>query len=134
MRKLEPAVKQETLYIAVWVAIFSVLMQAVFLVSGLWEWRTLVANLITGLTAVLNFLLLGITVQNAVTKDEKDARNTVRASQTYRKLGQMLILVIGYVALGVQTDIPLLIALVLPLLFPRVAIAMRPLFRKSDDV
>lgn len=133
MRKLEPAVKQETRYIACWVAIFSALMQAVFLTFGVWELRFLLANLITGATAVVNFLLLGITVQNAVEKEEKDARNTIRASQTYRKLGQLLIVVIGYVALQVKDNIPLLIALVLPLLFPRVAIALRPLFQKPDQ-
>ena len=133
MRKLEPVVKQETLYIACWVSIFSVLMQAVFLIIGAWEVRVLLANLITGGAAVLNFLLLGISVQNAVGKDEQDAKNIMRASQTYRKLGQLLILVIGYVALSVNGNLALLIALVLPLLFPRVAIAMRPLFQKTND-
>ncbi len=133
MRKLEPVVKQETLYIACWVTIFSVLMQAVYLIIGIWELRILLANVIMGAATVLNFLLLGITVQNAVGKEEQDARNTVRASQLYRKLGIMLIFVIGYVALQVGKNIPLLIALALPILFPRIAIAIRPLFRKNDN-
>lgn len=133
MRKLEPAVKQETLYIACWVLIFSVLMQAVFLVIGMWELRVLIANLITGVTAILNFLLLGITVQNAVGKEQQEIKNSVKASQTFRNLGIMLIVVIGYVALQIKGNIPLLIALVLPLIFPRIAIAVRPLFNKSDN-
>lgn len=132
VRKLEPAVKQETFYIACWVLIFSVLMQAVFLVLGMWELRTLIANLITGATAVVNFLLLGITVQNAVGKEPQEIRNKVKASQTFRSFGILLVVVIGYIALQIQGHIPLLIALVLPLLFPRIAIAIRPLFNKPN--
>ncbi len=132
MRKLDPAVKQETLYIACWVIIFSVLMQAVYLIIGAWEWRVLLANVIISAATVLNFLLLGITVQNAVAKDEQDARNTIRASQIYRKLGLMLVLVITYVALQIGTNIPLVIALAMPIAFPRIAIAFRPLFDKHD--
>ncbi len=128
MRKLDPAVKQETLYIACWVTVFSVLMQAVYLVIGAWEWRVLIANVIMSAAMVLNFFLLGLTVQNAVAKDEKDARNTIRASQIYRKLGLMMVFVITYLALNIGTDIPPVIALALPIGFPRIAIAFRPLF------
>lgn len=132
MRKLDPAVKQETTYIACWVTVFSVLMQAVYLIIGSWELRVLLANVIIGAAMVLNFFLLGITVQNAVGKEEKDARNTIRASQIYRKLGLTLVFVIAYLALGIGTDIPLVIALSLPIAFPRIAIAFRPLFDKHD--
>lgn len=132
MRKLDPAVKQETRYIACWVTVFSILMQAVYLIIGIWELRVLLANVIISAATVLNFFLLGVTVQNAVGKDEKDARNTIRASQTYRKLGMMMVLVIAYVALQIGTNIPLVIALSLPVAFPRIAIAFRPLFDKHD--
>ena len=132
VRKLDPAVKQETRYIACWVLVFSVLMQAVYLMIGVWELRILLANLITSAATVLNFFLLALTVQNAVGKEEKDARNTIRASQTYRRLGLMLVMLMAYIALQIGTDIACIVALFLPIVFPRIAIAFRPLFDTHD--
>ena len=37
MTKLDPAVKKETAYIAVWVLSLSLVMEAVFLLLGKWE-------------------------------------------------------------------------------------------------
>jgi len=124
--KLDPTVKQETRYIASFVLIFSVLMQAVFLVIGKWNSTVLLGNLLSAAAAIANFLLLGLTVQRAVTKDEKDARSLMKLSQTYRLLGLLVIAVIGF---AVPVFHPL--AVILPLLFPRIAIAVRPLFKKD---
>ncbi len=126
MPKLDPTVKQETTYITYTVILLSVLMQAVFLLIGKWDYTVLLGNLLSGSAAVGNFLLLGLTVQRAVTKEEKDARTLMKLSQTYRLLGLLVIAIIGFAAPVFHP-----IAVVLPLLFPRVAIAMRPLFKKD---
>ena len=126
MPKLDPTVKQETRYIASLVLIFSVLMQAVFLLIGKWDYTVLLGNVLSAAAAITNFLLLGLTVQRAVTKDEKDARSLIKLSQTYRLLGLLVVAVIGF-ALPVFHPL----AVIIPLLFPRIAIAMRPLFKKD---
>ena len=126
MPKLDPTVRQETVYIASLVLIFSVLMQAVFLLIGKWDYTVLLGNVLSAVAAVGNFLLLGLTVQRAVAKEEKDARQLMKLSQTYRLLGLLVVAVIGF-ALPVFHPL----AVVIPLLFPRVAIAMRPLFKKD---
>lgn len=126
MKSLDPTVKRETLYIAATVLILSVLMQAVFLVINRWDLTVLFGNLLGGAAAVLNFLLLGITVQNAVGREEKEAKNLFRMSQTYRLFGQLIVAVIGYAA-----PIFNLWSVVIPLLFPRIGIAFRPLFNKK---
>ncbi len=126
MPKLDPTVKQETQYIAGFVLLLSLLMQAVFLLIGKWDYTVLLGNVLSAAAAIANFLLLGLTVQRAVTKDEKDARSLMKLSQTYRLLGLLVIAVIGF---AVPIFHPL--AVVLPLLFPRIAIAVRPLFKKD---
>ena len=126
MPKLDPTVRQETVYIASLVLIFSVLMQAVFLLIGKWDYTVLLGNVLSAVAAVGNFLLLGLTVQRAVAKEEKDARQLMKLSQTYRLLGLLVVAVIGF-ALPVFHPL----AVVIPLLFPRIAIAMRPLFKKD---
>ena len=46
MKKIDPTIKKETLYIAAFVIIFSVLMQSVFLIIGKWDVEVLFGNII----------------------------------------------------------------------------------------
>lgn len=126
MQKIDATVRRETLYIAAWVIIFSAVMEAVFLVIGAWDITVLVGNLVGAAAAVLNFFLMGITVQKALGKPEKEAADLMRLSQTMRMM--MLFAVALIVCL-----IPAfhLIASLIPLLFPRVAIMFRPLFDRQ---
>ena len=126
MGKIDAVVKKETKYIACWVIIFSLITHAVFLVIGRWDISVLFGNILSGTIGVLNFFLMGITVQKAVVKEEKDAKTLIKLSQTYRMF-MMLILV------GLGIYLPWLNnwTVVIPLLFPRIAILIRPLIIKK---
>lgn len=128
MGKIDSTVIKETKYIAAWTLVFSVLMQAVFLVIAKWDITVLLGNLLGILISVGNFFLLGITVQKAVTKDEKEAKTVMKLSQTYRNLG-----IIVLVALGIILDCFNTVTVIVPVFFPRLAIAIRPLFDKKTD-
>ena len=119
--KVDSTVKKETLYIATAVIIMSMLMEAVFLVVQKWDLTVLWGNLLGGGTAVLNFFLMGLTVQKAINKDPKDAATMMRFSQTYRFL-----LMAGVAAVGALVPVFNVIAVIVPLFFPRIAIALRP--------
>ncbi len=125
MSKLDPTVRKETLYISAWVLILSAVMQAVFLVFGKWNFGVLFGNLLSGICACLNFLLMGITVQKALEKDSDDAKTTMKFSQTLRMLMQF-----GFAAVGVIFFNP--IASIIPLFFPRIAVTFRPLMDKRS--
>ena len=127
MLKLNDTVKKETVYIATWVLILSAVMESVFLCLGKWDYTVLLGNLLGGLAGVLNFLLLGITVQKAVTKDEKDAKTFMKGSQSLRTF---MLFVIA--AIGALLNIFNTWSTLIPLLFPRIAIAISPLIRKVD--
>ncbi len=124
--KIDPTVRRETVYIAVWVIIFSAVMEAVFLIGGWWDYTVLFGNLLGGLCAVLNFFLMGLTVQAALGKEEKEARNLVKLSQSLRWFMQLAVAAIGYLVGSFNV-----IAVIIPLLFPRIAIMLRPLFNKQ---
>ena len=126
MLKIDKTVIKETEYIAVWVLILSVLMQAVFLIIGDWDYTVLLGNLLSAGACILNFFLLGVSVQKALEKEEKEAKNTMKLSRTYRMLMLFVIIVIG-VALPVFN----MWAVVIPVLFPRIAIAFRGFFDKK---
>ena len=70
--KVTEAVKRESIYVAIWVGVLSLLMEAVFLICGWWETGVLLGNILGGAAAVLNFFLMGLSVQKAVEKDEKE--------------------------------------------------------------
>lgn len=126
MKKIDATVLKETLYIAVGTLILSMLMQSVFLIIEKWDFTVLLGNFLGYIAAVGNFFLLGLTVQRAVEREEKDAKSLMKISQTARLFFMFIIAVIGY-AIPVFN----IIAVVITFLFPRFVIAARPVFMKN---
>ena len=126
MKKIDPTVLKETLYISAWVLILSVLTQAIFLIIGQWDYKVLLGNLLSGSVAILNFFLMGLTVQSTVTKEEKEARSAIKLSQLYRFLFVVIVVIIGIVAPCFSNW-----TVIIPIFFPRVALLFRPLFDKK---
>ena len=124
MLKPGKALKKDTLYIAFFVFVLSVFTEAVFLVLNKWNLDVLWGNLLSGTFAVFNFFLMGIGVEKAVTKDEKEAKNIIKTSQTLRQF--MLFAVAGVGAYFFNW-----ITAVLPLFFPRIAITIKPFLGKN---
>lgn len=125
--KIDKTIIKETKYIACFVIIFSLLMQAVFLVISKWDYTVLLGNAWGALVAVSNFFVMGLFVQKAVSQEPEDAKKTVRASQSLRFAAIVLLTVIGIL-------IPVFnkIAVVIPLIFPRIAIMFRPFIGKNN--
>lgn len=123
MTNSNSAVIRETKYILFFTLALSIPMQAIFIVLKNWDVTVLLGNLLSGGFAVLNFYLMGKTVEKAVQKEEKEARVIIRKSQSLRQL--MLFVVVG---IGALVPIFNIWTSIIPLLFPRIAIALRPLF------
>ena len=118
--KVDKTVIKETLYISVWVLILSAVTQAVFLIIGKWSLSVLFGNLLSGVTGILNFFLMGLTVQAAL---------SMKVSQILRML-----LIFAVAAVGVLLDCFNTVTVILPLFFPRIAISFRPLFNKKKNL
>lgn len=125
MIKADNTVAFETKYIACSVLILSVLMQAVFLIINKWDLTVLFANFLSGFVSVLNFFLMGITVQNAITTDKKKAHSKIKLSQSLRTLLLFAVAAFGCILPCFNTA-----ALLIPFFFPRIAIALRPVIKK----
>lgn len=122
MKNIDPTVIKETKYIAVWVMILSVLLQSVFLLIGKWDYTVLLGNLLSGVVVIANFFLMGLTMQKALNKEEKEIKSIMKVSQLYRGLLVLIGLVVGVVLPCFSTW-----TVIIPILFPRIAIACRPL-------
>jgi hypothetical protein len=127
MSKIDATVKKETLFIAGFTLIFSAIMELVFLLLGYWSYQVILGNLLGYVAAVLNFFLMGYTVQKAVLLDEDGAKKKVKLSQSLRML-----MLVAFAAVGCIFKCFNPIAVLLPLLFPRIAILFRPLFKQND--
>lgn len=123
--KLHPTSKRELKHIAIGVCCFLAVMLAVFFVVGLVTKKTfltprvLFCALLSSGYAVLNFYFLALSAQKAVASGS-DAALILRRTALLRKAGIFLVLVIGVVVSG--STLPAIVALAVPLLFPRLTI------------
>ena len=125
--RIDPAVKKETLYILGFSIVLSVVMELVFYLCGHMDYTVPLGNLLGVIIAVLNFFLMGLTIQNSIGLSEKDASEKLKLSQKLRML-----MVIALAAVGVGLPCFHSLAVVIPLFFPRIAIAFWPLLNKED--
>lgn len=128
MKKIDKTILNETAYIAAWVLILSLLMQAVFLICRIWDYTVLLGNLLSAAVSVLNFFLMGLTIQSATVKAEKEARAQMKVSQSMRTF-----MLFAAAALGVLAPCFNIASSLIPLFFPRIAIAARPLFLNKTE-
>lgn len=126
MGNIDPTVIKETKYIAAWVLILSALLQAVFLIIGKWDYTVLLGNCLSAVLMIVNFFLMGLTVQRSLNKEEKEAKTAIKLSQMYRNL-----LVLGVLIVGVVLPCFSTWTVLIPVVFPRIAIAVRPLFDRN---
>ncbi len=129
MQTIDPTVKKETKYIAAWVLVLSAVMQAVFLVIGQWDVSVLLGNVLSGTAVIANFFAMALTVARAVGKEKKDAAQMMKLSSTVRFFVLFVVVLVG-----VLLDCFHLWTVLIPLLFPRVAIAFRSLWDKKRGV
>lgn len=127
MKKIDSTVWKETRYIFLSVLILSLFMQSVFLLIGQWNYTVLLGNLLSGSCAVLNFFLMGMTLQSAMEKEEKAAKAAMRMSQSLR-----MVMVFAVAAVGTLLSCFHTAAVLVPLFFPRIAIGLRPLLDKRS--
>lgn len=129
--KIEPAVKLETKHIAIGVVAMSLVMEIVFLVMGKFDYTVLLGNLLGGGYAILNFLLMAMAVQKSVHRDTpEEAKLVVQNSYTKRLLLLAAVLIAGF-------KLPYFywVAVVIPLLFPRITIFVKtlPIFQRKGE-
>ena len=122
---VQPAVKKETKRVAIGTLICVVLMWAVFGIGHVvvpeqipFDYTVILAGLLGGIVAILNFFLMGLTVQKVVsTEDEKQAAAKMKASYTQRMMFQVL-----WAILAIALPCFQFVAGLLPLLFPNIVI------------
>ena len=130
---VQPAVKKETKKVAIGTFICVALMWAVFGIGHAvmpqkipFDYTVILAGLIGGIVAVLNFFLMGISVQNiAATEDQDLAKKKMKTSYSQRMALQLI-----WVVIAIAAPCFYFVAGILPLLFPSLGIKLMAVIKK----
>ncbi len=127
---MDPAVKKETGYIAVWVIFLSLIMEAVFLLLRKWDLSVLFGNLGGVIVSIGNFFLMALIATRAMNRGvesgkPEEAAARVKATAMVRLLGCVLLCVLLIAVF--KTNV---YATLIPMLFPRIGIVFWPKFNK----
>lgn len=129
MKKIDRTVLRETLFVAAGTVILSIVLNAVYVLIGKWDLRVLFGNILGAAVAVLNFLLMALTVQHALGKDEKAIKTRVQFSLLFRLLFMFVVALVAYLLPKYFDIIPLLISF----FFPRLVIMCRGFIKLPGD-
>lgn len=121
MARIDPVVRKETAFVALWVAVAILPVQAVFLLGGWWNYTVLLGSLLGSITAIGNFLLMGLTVQKALDRDKKKAAQMIQLSQSGRLLMQGAMLILA----GALPQVFNLWTAIIPLVIPTFVVRIR---------
>ena len=133
MSILQPAVKKETQKVVVYTVVGVVLMWGVlFLLRPtmpdkiVFDYTTILAGIIGGGVAILNFFLMGISIQNiAATEDQDLAKKKMKTSYSQRMALQLI-----WVVIAIAAPCFYFVAGILPLLFPSLGIKFMAVIKK----
>jgi cytochrome c biogenesis protein CcdA len=134
--ELQPAVKKETKNVAIYTVVGVVLMWIVFGVChGVmpekipFDYTVVLGGIGGGVIAVLNFFLMGLTVQKvASTQDEDTARARMKASYSQRMMLQTL-----WIVAAIAIPCFQFVAGLLPLLFPGFGIKLTGILNRNKS-
>ena len=131
--KIQPAVKKETQKVVIYTVVGVILMWIVlFLLRPampdkiVFDYTTILAGIIGGGVAVLNFFLMGISVQNiAATEDQDLAKKKMKTSYSQRMALQLI-----WVVIAIAAPCFYFVAGGLPPFFPRHAQSLMAVIKK----
>ena len=125
--KVDPTVKKETIYVCLVTLILSMLMQSVFLIIGKWNISVLLGNILGAGTGILNFFLMGLGVQKAVSSNEAKAREIMKGSHALR----FALIIVLLAAALIFSNVFNIVTTLVSLLFATIAVYLRTIFNKN---
>lgn len=135
MKKIDPTVKKETAIIAGGSALCSVIMNLIFFLIAkytnvcVYDYTVITGSILGWAIAVLNFLLMGVTVQKAVLiEDKQAAKKKIQLSYMLRT-GLLVLAMAAGVLLPWFHWLPVLASVI----FPRIVIVFRSIALKKGE-
>ena len=124
---MDKTVKKEIKSISLFMLIFSILMQIIFLILGKYNYTVFLGSIYGGLLSILNFTLLAITVQKLAS--EPNYGNVKKEfTSSYRTRSCILIV---FTIIGIVSPLFNSVAVILSVLCPKIYYFLLPIVRKD---
>lgn len=124
---MDNVVKKEIKCISLFTLVFSVIMQVIFLLLGRYDYTVFLGSVYGGLLSILNFALLGLTVQKLANEPESDkVRKDFTSSFRSRSCILIVFTIIGIVCHAFNS-----VAVILSILCPKIYYLLIPFVRKD---
>ena len=124
---MDKTVKKEIKSISLFMLIFSILMQIIFLILGKYNYTVFLGSIYGGLLSILNFTLLAITVQKLASEPNYD---NVRKEFTSSYRTRSCILIV-FTIIGIVSPLFNSVAVILSVLCPKIYYFLLPIVRKD---
>ena len=133
MSILQPAVKKETIKVTIYTIVGVILMWVLLAVLHptnpekiLFDYTAILGGIVGGAVAIVNFILMGLSVQNIAATEDKDfAKKKMKTSYTQRMALQMI-----WIIIAIAAPCFYFVAGILPLLFPSLGIKLTSVLNK----
>lgn len=129
--KVDKIIIKETVNIGIGILICSGITQIGFLIFDQYSLAVLFGSVYGGAIALLNFFLMGLTVQKvADMEDQNAAKRKMQASYSMRQL--ILLILVGFgMYIAVNHEVFHWLPILLAVIYPRLIIAFGGIFRKE---
>ena len=131
---MDPAVKKETGYIAAWVILLSLVMEAVFLLLRKWDLSVLFGNVGGAVVAIGNFFLMALIATRAVNRAVENGKPEEAAARVKATAASRLLGCAGLCVVLIAVFKTNVYATLIPMLFPRIGIMFWPRFNKNRSM
>ena len=129
--KVDKIIKKETLNIAIGMLVCIAITQIIFLICGKYNLAVLLGSLYGSGIALLNFFLMGLTIQSITKLEDKNmAKKKMQLSYSLRQLGLMLLVGAG-MYISVQYEVFNWLSILIAIIYPRLIIAFRGFIKKE---
>lgn len=129
--KVDKVVKKETINMGLGILVCSAITQIVFFILGKYSLAVLLGSIYGGAVILLNFFLMGLTVQSVTKLDDQNmAKKKIQFSYSMRQLALMLLIGLG-MYISVNFEIFHWLPILLAIIYPRIIIFFIGFFRKE---
>ena len=128
---MDPAIKKHTGYIAVWVVLLSIVMEAVFLIAGSWDFAVLFGNLGGAAAAIGNFFLMALVNTRIMYRAVENSKPEEAAAKVKSVTMIRLLGCVGFCVILIAVFKTNVYATLIPMLFPQIGIVFRPVIDRK---
>ncbi|MEG2928083.1 MAG: ATP synthase subunit I [Oscillospiraceae bacterium] len=125
--KLDAEVVKQIKNIAMYNGVLTAILNLVFFLIGKWDYTVLLGSLLGYSVSLISFIFLGISIQKAMEKEQKQAQAYMQSTYIGRMAFTVVMIVIAITVPAINW-----VSAVIPLVFTRISIMLMNFIKKEE--